>query len=148
MHRDERGSLNYRLLSTVIAGVTPQVTALGLEVKELFVLAAIDEHPHPAELAEVLCMPKPTVTVYLKRLGNAEFVRREIDAGDLRRHRLTLTPSGRKVMTRGLALLAGIRRAPIAPKRRRTGSACHVAGEAQLTGIRRNVGFREARFEA
>ena len=99
-------SLNYRLLSTVIAAVTPQVTALGLEVKELFLLAAIDEHPHPAELAEVLCMPKPTVTVYLKRLGNAEFVRREIDAGDLRRHRLTLTPSGRKVMTRGLALLA------------------------------------------
>lgn len=99
-------SLNYRLLSTIIAAVTPQVTALGLEVKELFLLAAIDELPHPAELAEVLCMPKPTVTVYLKRLGNAEFVRREIDAGDLRRHRLTLTPSGRKVMTRGLALLA------------------------------------------
>jgi DNA-binding MarR family transcriptional regulator len=99
-------SLNYRLLSTVIAGVAPQVAALGLEVKELFVLAAIDEHPHPAELAEELFMPKPTVTVYLKRLGNAEFVRREIDADDLRRHRLTLTPSGRKVMTRGLALLA------------------------------------------
>jgi DNA-binding MarR family transcriptional regulator len=99
-------SLNYRLLSTVIAGVAPQVAALGLEVKELFVLAAIDEHPHPAELAEELSLPKPTVTVYLKRLGNAEFVRREIDAGDLRRHRLTLTPSGRKVMTRGLALLA------------------------------------------
>lgn len=99
-------SLNYRLLSTLIAGVTPQVTALGLDVKELFVLAAIDEHPHPAELAEVLCMPKPTITVYLKRLGAADFVRREIDAGDLRRHRLTLTASGRKVMSRGLALLA------------------------------------------
>jgi DNA-binding MarR family transcriptional regulator len=99
-------SLNYRLIATLIAGVTPQVAALGLEVKELFVLAAIDEHPHPAELAEVLCMPKPTVTVYLKRLGNADLVRREIDTGDLRRHRLTLTPAGRKVMTRGLALLA------------------------------------------
>ena len=99
-------SLNYRLLSTVIAGVAPQVAELGLEMKELFVLAAIDEHPHPAELAQELSLPKPTVTVYLKRLGIAEFVRREIDAGDLRRHRLTLTPSGRKVMTRGLALLA------------------------------------------
>jgi DNA-binding MarR family transcriptional regulator len=52
-------------------------------------------------------MPKPTVTVYLKRLVAAHFVRREIDAGDLRRHRLDLTPAGRKVMVRGLALLSG-----------------------------------------
>jgi DNA-binding MarR family transcriptional regulator len=99
-------SLNYRLLSTLIAGVAPQVAALGVEVKELFVLAAIDEHPYPAELAAVLSMPKPTITVYLKRLCDADLVRREIDAGDLRRHRLTFTASGRKVMTRGLALLA------------------------------------------
>lgn len=34
------------------------------------------------------------------------FVRREIDANDLRRHRLTVTAAGRKVMTRGLALLS------------------------------------------
>jgi DNA-binding MarR family transcriptional regulator len=99
-------SLNYRLLSTIIVSVAPRLTALGLEAKELFLLAAIDEHPHPAELADVLCMPKPTVTVYLKRLGEADFVRREIDPGDLRRHRLTVTPAGRKVMTRGLALLS------------------------------------------
>jgi DNA-binding MarR family transcriptional regulator len=99
-------SLNYRLLSTVIASVTPQVTDLGLEVKELFVLGAIDEHPHPAQLADVLCMPKPTITVYLKRLGSAGFIRREIDPNDLRRHRLTLTSPGRKALARGLALLA------------------------------------------
>jgi DNA-binding MarR family transcriptional regulator len=36
----------------------------------------------------------------------ANFVRREIDAGDLRRHRLNLTPAGRKVMVRGQALLS------------------------------------------
>jgi DNA-binding MarR family transcriptional regulator len=99
-------SLNYRLLSTIIASAAPRLTALGLEAKELFVLAAIDEHPHPAELADVLSMPKPTVTVYLKRLGAAGLVRREIDPDDLRRHRLTLTPAGRKVTTRGLALLS------------------------------------------
>ena len=69
-------------------------------------LAEIDEHPHPAELAAKLCMPKPTVTVNVKRLEAAGFVRREIDAEDLRRHRLTLTPAGRKVMTRGLLLLS------------------------------------------
>ena len=99
-------SLNYRLVSTTIVSVAPQLAALHLETKELFVLAAIDEHPHPAALADTLCMPKPTVTVYLKRLVAANFVRREIDAGDLRRHRLNLTPTGRKVMVRGLALLS------------------------------------------
>src|SRR5580698_1740020 len=99
-------SLNYRVVSQVIVGVTPQLAALGLETKDLFVLAAIDEHPHPAALADTLCMPKPTVTVYLKRLVAASFVRREIDAGDLRRHRLNLTPAGRKVMLKGLALLS------------------------------------------
>ena len=99
-------SLNYRLVSATIVSIAPQLAALHLETKELFVLAAIDAHPHPAALADTLCMPKPTVTVYLKRLVAANFVRREIDAGDLRRHRLNLTPTGRKVMVRGLALLS------------------------------------------
>jgi DNA-binding MarR family transcriptional regulator len=99
-------SLNYRLVSEIIVSVAPQLAALGLEAKELFVLAKIDENPHPAGLADALCMPKPTVTVYLKRLVTASLVRREIDAGDLRRHRLTLTPAGRKVTARGLVLLS------------------------------------------
>lgn len=99
-------SLNYRLLTSVITSVAPAIATLGLETKELFVLAEIDEHPHPAELAVTLCMPKPTVTVNVKRLEAAGFVRREIDAADLRRHRLIVTPAGRKVMTRGLALLS------------------------------------------
>jgi DNA-binding MarR family transcriptional regulator len=99
-------SLNYRLLTSVITSVAPAIAELGLETKELFVLAEIDEHPHPAELASTLCMPKPTVTVYLKRLEAAGFVRREIDATDLRRHRLLLTPEGRKATTEGLALLS------------------------------------------
>jgi DNA-binding MarR family transcriptional regulator len=99
-------SLNYRLLTSVISSVTPDIAALGLEVKELFVLAEIDEHPYPAELASTLCMPKPTVTVYVKRLQAAGFLHREIDAADLRRHRLALTPAGRKAMSEGLALLS------------------------------------------
>jgi DNA-binding MarR family transcriptional regulator len=99
-------SLNYRLLMSVITSVAPDITELGLETKELFVLAEVDVHPHPAELAGVLSMPKPTVTMYVKRLEAAGFLRREIDGADLRRHRLILTPEGRKTMTRGLALLA------------------------------------------
>jgi DNA-binding MarR family transcriptional regulator len=99
-------SLNYRLLMSVITSVAPDIAALGLETKELFVLAEIDEHPHPAELAATLCMPKPTVTVNVKRLEAGGFLRREIDPTDLRRHRLTLTPPGRKAMTSGLAVLS------------------------------------------
>ena len=99
-------SLNYRLMMSVITGVAPDVAGLGLEVKELFLLTEVEAHPHPAELASVLSMPKPTVTMYVKRLEASGFLRREIDAADLRRHRLILTPEGRKTMARGLALLS------------------------------------------
>jgi DNA-binding MarR family transcriptional regulator len=100
-------SLNYRVLLSVIACAEADICALGLESKELFLLAEIDEHPYPAELAATLSMPKATVTVYLKRLEAAGFVRREIDSTDLRRHRLLLTPEGRRVAAAGLGLLSG-----------------------------------------
>lgn len=99
-------SLNYNLLMSVIAGVAPDIAGLGLDAKELFVLSQVEEHPYPAELAATLSMPKPTVTVYVKRLEAAGFLRREIDAEDLRRHRLQVTPAGRKVTARGLAMLS------------------------------------------
>ncbi len=99
-------SLQYRLLMSVITGVAPKLSELGLEVKELFVLAEIDEHPHPAELASVLCMPKPTVTVNIKRLEAAGLVKREIDTEDLRRYRLIVTPAGRRALDRRLHLLS------------------------------------------
>jgi DNA-binding MarR family transcriptional regulator len=98
--------LNYRLLLSVISSVEPDTAKLGLDSKELFLLAEIDEHPYPAELAATLSMPKATVTVYLKRLEAAGFLRREIDPTDLRRHRLLLTPAGRQAATDGLALLS------------------------------------------
>ena len=100
-------SLNFRLLLSVIASVEADINALGLDSKELLLLAEIDEHPYPAELAATMSMPKATVTVYLKRLEAAGFVRREIDAADLRRHRLLLTEAGRDTVTDGLAVLSG-----------------------------------------
>jgi DNA-binding MarR family transcriptional regulator len=99
-------SLNYRLRLSVISSVEPDTTKLGLDSKELFLLAEIDEHPYPAELAATLNMPKATVTLYLKRLEAAGFVRREIDPADLRRHRLLLTPAGRQATDDGCALLS------------------------------------------
>ncbi len=100
-------ALNYRLVASVIGEVAPALHELGIEVKELFLLAELDAHPHPAALAKALLIPKPSVTVYVKRLEAAEFVKREIDSADLRRHKLSLTQEGRKIMTRGLALLSG-----------------------------------------
>ncbi len=99
-------SLNYRVLLSVISSVEAGICALGLESKELFLLAEIGEHPYPAELAATLSMPKATVTLYLKRLEAAGFVRREIDPADLRRHRLLLTASGRRAAADGLALVS------------------------------------------
>ncbi len=99
-------TLNYRLVTSVVGEIVPEVRELGIEVKELFLLAELDAHPHPAALAEALLIPKPTVTVYVKRLEAVGLIKREIDGADLRRHRLSLTPEGRKVMTGGLALLA------------------------------------------
>jgi MarR family transcriptional regulator, temperature-dependent positive regulator of motility len=99
-------SLNYQVLLSVIACAEADICALGLESKELFLLAEIEEHPFPAELAATLSMPKATVTVYLKRLEAAGFVRREIDPADLRRHRLLLTQTGRQAATDGLSLLS------------------------------------------
>lgn len=96
----------YKLVSNIIVGVARPIEALGLEVKELFVLADIDEHPHPAALADALCIPKPSMTVYLKHLEKLGLVKREIDADDLRRHKLSVTPAGRKVLQKGLPMMA------------------------------------------
>src|SRR5262245_31920718 len=98
-------ALNYRLVASVLAEVAPNLRELGLELKELFLLAELDEHPYPASLAEALLIPKPSVTVYVKSVEAAGFVKREIDGADLRRYKLSLTPEGRKAKTRGLALL-------------------------------------------
>ncbi len=51
--------LNFRLLTSAIAAASPGIESLGIETKELFVLAQIDAHPYPAELAEALNMPRP-----------------------------------------------------------------------------------------
>ncbi len=99
-------SLNYRLLLSVISSTEAGICELGLDSKELFLLAEIEDRPYPAELAATLCMPKPTVTSYLKRLEAAGFIRREIDPLDLRRHRLLLTPTGSRAVKDGLALLS------------------------------------------
>ena len=67
-------SLNYRLLMSVLSAVAPDITELGLEAKELFLLAEVEACILTRRnLAGVLSMPKPTVTTYVKRLEAAGF---------------------------------------------------------------------------
>ncbi|WP_394824505.1 MarR family winged helix-turn-helix transcriptional regulator [Pendulispora albinea] len=90
--------LNFELLMSVMHEVEPRVREHGLEMKEFFLLGELDEHPNPADLARAMLTPKPTVTFMVKRMEAAGYLRREMQPDDLRRFRLTLTPSGRKAM--------------------------------------------------
>jgi DNA-binding MarR family transcriptional regulator len=51
-------------------------------------------------------MPKPTVTIYVKRLEAPGYLKREIDNTDLRRHRLTLTDDGRNATAHSMSMIA------------------------------------------
>jgi DNA-binding MarR family transcriptional regulator len=99
-------ALNHRLLTNVMNDCAADFGELGLDTKEFFVLAEIEECPYPAQLAARLAMPKATVTVYLKNLEAAGFVRREIDPADLRRHHIVLTQQGRQCITGALRTLS------------------------------------------
>ncbi|MCC3721136.1 MarR family transcriptional regulator [Rouxiella badensis] len=91
-------ALNHRVLTLVMNECAEQLASLRLETKEFFVLGEIEPCRYPAELAKRLMLPKASVTVYLRNLVAKKFVRREIDEGDLRRHRLVLTSEGRRAL--------------------------------------------------
>jgi DNA-binding MarR family transcriptional regulator len=70
----------------------------GLDTKTFSLLVYVDTHPFPAALAKLLRIPKPTVTMLIKRLEERGFMTRESVVGDLRKFRLVLTSEGRHVM--------------------------------------------------
>lgn len=98
--------LNHRVLTSVLNDCITDFEALGLEPKEFFVLAEVDECRYPAALAARLATPKASVTVYLKTLETAGLIRREIDKEDLRRHRLVLTTRGSTTLHQAQSILA------------------------------------------
>ncbi|MDC0740730.1 MarR family winged helix-turn-helix transcriptional regulator [Polyangium mundeleinium] len=101
----ELWTLHFEMTMGVMAEVEPEVRAQGIEMKEFFLLGKLDDHPYPADLARALLTPKPTITFMVKRLEAAGFVKRQTEADDLRRFRLTLTPSGRKAMEAARTIL-------------------------------------------
>lgn len=98
-------TLYYRVLAATLTDVAPRLRALRLELKEFLLLSELDEHPSPADLARVLLTPKPSVTFMVKRMEAAGYLRRELRRDDLRRFRLTLTPSGRSAVERARAIV-------------------------------------------
>jgi MarR family transcriptional regulator, organic hydroperoxide resistance regulator len=90
--------LNLQWSAVTLAAATPAILALGLDPKEFFVLDAVEEHPYPAELAGHMSMPRPTIAAYLREFQKRGLVTRSIDEQDRRRHRLELTPEGRRVV--------------------------------------------------
>jgi DNA-binding MarR family transcriptional regulator len=98
--------LNHRLITQSLDRCAERMEALGVEPKEFFVLAEIEELRYPAAIAKRIVVPKATLTTYLKSLEAKGLVGREIDPGDLRRHRLALTPRGAEVLAEVRAVLA------------------------------------------
>jgi len=101
----ELWTLNFELCMAIMAEVEPEVREHGLEMKELFLLGKLDDHPYPGDLARALLTPKPSITFMVKRMEALGFIQRHTEADDLRRFRLTLTRSGRKAMEAARAIL-------------------------------------------
>ncbi len=99
---------NVSMLTSVLEEVEPALIKLDMDHKLFFVLTLLDEHPHPADLADCLLMPRPTVTAMIKRAEAAGFVKREGVASDLRKFKLMLTPAGRTAVSKGRQLVDGV----------------------------------------
>lgn len=73
----------------------PLETALGLNTKELLVLASVmDGEQTPGRIASRQSLPAPTVTRIVSKLVSAGLVERVSDPADLRCFHLHLTPQG------------------------------------------------------
>ncbi|GGM03025.1 MarR family winged helix-turn-helix transcriptional regulator [Deinococcus aerophilus] len=79
----------------------PLETALGLNTKEVLVLASImDGAQTPGSVAARQSLPAPTVTRIVSKLVEAGLVQRVSDPADLRRFRLQMTPQGEALRAR------------------------------------------------
>jgi DNA-binding MarR family transcriptional regulator len=92
---------NVNVIQSAFERAEPELSLLELDSKRLFVLCMLDAHPFPADLARALSLPKPSMTFLVKKLEESGYLRRQGEKGDLRRYRLTITPSGIKVRDKG-----------------------------------------------
>jgi DNA-binding MarR family transcriptional regulator len=95
----------WQLIQAVMDDAAPALEAVGLSPKAFFLLAEVEGHPFPAELARRMHLPPPTVTYLVKQLEEKGFLERRAEPGDLRKFRLVTTAAGRKAIRRGRAAL-------------------------------------------
>ncbi len=93
--------LNIQFYQTVLGRTEEALSELNLEVKSFFLLCAVEQCRHPAELAKHLMIPKPTVTFMVKKLEERGYLKRKTVKGDLRKFELIVTPQGRKAIEQG-----------------------------------------------
>jgi DNA-binding MarR family transcriptional regulator len=98
----------WQLMQSVLDESAPALEAIGLTPKAFFLLAAVEEHPFPAELARRMHMPPPTVTYMIKQMEAKGFLARRAEAGDLRKFRLVLTSGGRKAIRQGRGAIGAV----------------------------------------
>jgi DNA-binding MarR family transcriptional regulator len=91
----------WRLLQAVSDESAPALQAIGLTPKSLGLLAAVEKHPFPAELARLMVLPPPTVTYLVKQLEAKGYLKRKAEPGDLRKFRLVVTDEGRQAIREG-----------------------------------------------
>jgi DNA-binding MarR family transcriptional regulator len=106
MHGWDLLQLHHQLYERITQNAERALADDKLDVKGFFLLASIEELKHPAALAKRLVLPKPTVTFLIKKLEQAQYVKRKTVVGDLRRFEIQLTPLGRKVCERGRKTLS------------------------------------------
>jgi len=87
-----------RLGQRLIAVSGPMLRERGLASGTMYLLAAVDKHPHPSDLARELQVGPPTVSRLLKGLEAEGYVVRATVQEDLRRYRFGLTPAGRELL--------------------------------------------------
>jgi MarR family transcriptional regulator, temperature-dependent positive regulator of motility len=99
---------NVNVIHAALERAEPELSLLELDAKRLFILCMVDAHPFPADLARALSLPKPSMTFLIKKLEESGYLRRQGEKGDLRRYRLTITPSGIKARDKGADTVNGI----------------------------------------
>jgi DNA-binding MarR family transcriptional regulator len=98
----------WQVVQSVLDESEPDLEGLGLSPKTFFLLADVEEHPFPAQLACKMHLPPPTVTYMIKQLEERDFLGRQAEPGDLRKFRLVQTSAGIEALRQGKETLSAI----------------------------------------